>query len=147
MRRPIAIVAALVLPLVMLAASAHTGLRKATPENGSAVAEAPKEIVLEFSGAVRLTAVSLASAAGKQVDTGAVPTETAQRFVVPVGSLLAAGDYVVTWRAVGADTHVVSGEVKFKVDGSAAAAPAASPSAAIRKEAVAETPKSGANAP
>jgi methionine-rich copper-binding protein CopC len=160
MKRPIAYLAALVLPLVMAAATAHTGLRKATPEAGSTVTEAPKEIVLEFSAPVRLTAVSLASAAGKQAEMGAIPTETVQRFAVPVSGTLAAGDYVVTWRAVGAYTHVVSGEVKFKVGSAAAvsaapAAPAAAPAAAStatakpadQKAALPEPAKSGVNAP
>lgn len=130
MKRTIAVFAALTLPLFMAAAGAHTGLRKATPANGSTVAEAPKEIVLEFSGPVRLTAVSVADAAGKKVEMGALPTATAQQFAVPVSGALTAGDYVVTWRAVGGDTHVVSGEVKFTLGAAAGSAGAAGADAA-----------------
>lgn len=149
MKRSIAVIAALVLPLVLTTASAHTGLRTATPANGSTVAEAPKEIVLEFSAPVRLTAVSLASAAGKKVETGAIPAATAQQFAVPVSGALTAGDYVVTWRAVGADTHVVSGEVKFTVGASAGAGAAGAAVDAERSGASpdAAAATSGVNAP
>ena len=43
-----------------------------------------------------------------------LPSETGERFVVGVSDL-SPGDYVVSWRAVGADTHIVSGEFRFTV--------------------------------
>ena len=45
------------------------------------------------------------------------PTTTQQEFSIPVPTL-ASGYYTVTWRAVGADTHVVSGEINFSVGAS-----------------------------
>lgn len=125
MKRAIALTTALALSLAAAVALAHTALRKATPADGSTVAAAPKELVLEFSEPVRLTAVSLASADGKKVDMAAVPADTVARFALPVRGAMTAGDYVVSWRAVGADTHVVSGELKFKVS-TAPTAPTAS---------------------
>src|SRR5690606_21261644 len=147
MKASIAVLAALTLPLVWATASAHTGLRKATPESGSTVAEAPKEIVLEFSGPVRLTTVSLASAAGKKVEMGALPTATEQRFALSIDGALASGDYVVTWRAVGADTHVVSGELKFSV--AAAKSNAAGATGVEQKDSLPDTAaaKSGVSTP
>jgi methionine-rich copper-binding protein CopC len=44
-----------------------------------------------------------------------LPTAVAARFAVAVREELAPGDYVIAWRAVGGDTHIVSGEVHFKV--------------------------------
>jgi methionine-rich copper-binding protein CopC len=34
-----------------------------------------------------------------------------------VSAALAPGAYVIQWRAVGADTHIVSGEIGFVVEG------------------------------
>ena len=96
-------------------AAAHTKLASSVPAEG-VVAPAPvKEIVLEFAGDVRLTAVALNDAAGQKKAIADVPTNVAAKFSVAVRDELAPGAYVVTWRAVGADTHVVSGEIHFTV--------------------------------
>ena len=44
-----------------------------------------------------------------------LPTAIQKKFTVAIRDELAPGAYVATWRAVGADTHVVSGEIKFSV--------------------------------
>jgi len=94
---------------------AHTPLTSSQPAAGSTAAAPLKEIVLEFGGDVRLTALALADAGGKQKKVADVPTAIAKKFTLAVLEELAPGDYVVTWRAVGADTHVVTGEIKFSV--------------------------------
>jgi methionine-rich copper-binding protein CopC len=102
--------------LVMMAsASAHTALSASTPESGAKVAAPVTEIVLEFSGEVRLTAMILSDAAGADIEITSLPKEAAARFVVALAEPLDAGAYRVTWRAVGEDTHIVSGEVPFSV--------------------------------
>jgi len=98
-----------------LAAHAHTPLTSSQPAAGGTVAAPVKEIVLEFGGDVRLTALALADASGKQKKLADIPTEIAKKFTLAVREDLAPGDYVATWRAVGADTHVVTGEIKFSV--------------------------------
>ena len=107
--------AALAVVGLALPAYAHTPLTSSQPAAGSTVAAPIKEIVLEFGGDVRLTALALADATGKQKKVADVPTEIAKKFALAVRDELAPGDYVATWRAVGADTHVVSGEIKFSV--------------------------------
>jgi methionine-rich copper-binding protein CopC len=94
---------------------AHTPLTSSQPAAGSTVAAPLKEIVLEFGGDVRLTALALVDATGKQKKVADVPTEIAKKFTLAVREELTPGDYVATWRAVGADTHVVTGEIKFSV--------------------------------
>jgi len=96
-------------------AYAHTPLAASTPAAGSTVAAPVKELVLEFGGEVRLTAVALADSTGSKKAVGEIPTAVAAKFTLPVRDELAPGDYVATWRAVGADTHVISGEIHFKV--------------------------------
>jgi copper resistance protein C len=106
--------------LLASAALAHTGLRSSTPAKGASVEAPVEEIVLEFNDAVRLTVVVLTDAGGGKHALGSLPAETAPTFAVAVAEPLAAGEYVVTWRAVGADTHIVSGEIPFEVVGAAA---------------------------
>jgi hypothetical protein len=106
--------AALAIAGLALPAFAHTPLTSSQPAAGSTVA-AVKEIVLEFGGDVRLTALALVDATGKQKKVADVPTEIAKKFTLAVREELTPGDYVATWRAVGADTHVVTGEIKFSV--------------------------------
>jgi methionine-rich copper-binding protein CopC len=94
---------------------AHTKLASSAPAEGASAPAPVKEIVLEFAGDVRLTVVTLAGAAGEKKAIDDVPTALAAKFSLAVRDELAPGSYVVTWRAVGADTHVVSGEIHFSV--------------------------------
>ncbi len=100
-------------------ALAHTELVSSVPRWKSTVSAPVKEVMLEFGGDVRLTAVVLADSDGATKKVGPVPTAVAKKFTIPVDEPLPPGDYKVTWRAVGSDTHVVTGEVRFKVAGEA----------------------------
>ena len=96
-------------------AAAHTKLASTVPAEGASAPAPVKELVLEFAGDVRLTAVALTDASGAKKTIADVPTAVAAKFTLAVRDELAPGAYVVTWRAVGADTHVVSGEIHFSV--------------------------------
>lgn len=111
MKRPIGIVLGLALTA---AAYAHTKLAATVPPADASVA-APRTIELRFEGDVRLTSVSLTDSAGAAKHLDAVPTETASTFALAVHEPLAPGAYKVVWRAVGGDTHIVSGEFAFTV--------------------------------
>jgi copper resistance protein C len=97
------------------AAYAHTPLASSTPADKASVAAPVKEIALRFGAEVRLTAVVLVDAGGAKKAVGDIPGGIAAEFAVAVREELAPGDYVATWRAVGADTHVISGEIHFTV--------------------------------
>ncbi|WP_428098227.1 copper resistance CopC family protein [Candidatus Rariloculus sp.] len=103
--------------LTGLAAQAHTRLVESTPAD-AAVVVAPAEIVLSFSEAVTLTAVSVspesASVGAGHQDLRLPAERTSEAFSLEAPSL-EPGEYVVSWRAVGADTHVVTGEFRFTV--------------------------------
>jgi len=107
--------AALALVTLALPAYAHTPLTSSVPAAGSTVPAPVKEIVLDFGGDVRLTALALTDAAGAMKALAELPTAIQKKFAIAIRDQLAPGDYVATWRAVGADTHVVSGEIKFSV--------------------------------
>ena len=101
--------------LTSITAGAHTALSGSQPANEEVVAVAPDEIVLTFSAEVRLLAMSLQSdTEGHEIELGVLPSETRREFTIAIPGL-SSGDYVVSWRVVGADTHVVSGDVHFAV--------------------------------
>ena len=100
--------------LVAFNALAHTKLATSVPAADASVPALVAEIVLEFAGNVRLTAVTLTDTSGAEKMLGALPKDVAERFVIAVEEQpLPLGEYVITWRAVGADTHVISGEIRF----------------------------------
>lgn len=100
--------------LFAVAANAHTPLKESSPAADASV-PAPKAIVLTFGGDVRLTALSLTDAGGTAKHLDAPPEITGAIFRIAVHESLAPGAYKVVWRAVGADTHIVSGEFGFTV--------------------------------
>ena len=96
------------------AAHAHTPLKVSVPA-ADASGSAPKAVELTFGGDVRLTSVSLTDSAGAAKHLDAVPTAIASTFSLNVHEPLAPGAYKVVWRAVGGDTHIISGEFGFTV--------------------------------
>ncbi|MEO8467999.1 MAG: copper resistance CopC family protein [Gammaproteobacteria bacterium] len=96
-------------------AAAHTPLTASIPAATATVPAPVKEIVLEFGGDVRLTAMVLTDAQGGNKKLAAVPAAVAKKFTLTVEDDLKPGAYTVNWRAVGADTHVVSGDFRFTV--------------------------------
>ena len=75
---------------------------------------APTQLVLHFSEAARLTALAVARA-GEPARKLALPAYAAAQIVVPLPPL-APGEYVVSWRAVAADGHVVPGQIHFTLN-------------------------------
>jgi len=108
------LLAALLVAFASIAA-AHTPLTASVPAAKGTVAAPVKEIVLEFGGDVRLTAVVLTDAQGSNKKVAAIPAAVAKKFTLAVEEDLKPGAYTVNWRAVGADTHVVSGDFRFTV--------------------------------
>ena len=96
------------------AAHAHTPLKASAPAADASVA-APKTLQLTFGGDVRLTSVTLADSAGAAKHLDAVPAAVASTFALGIHEPLAPGAYKVVWRAVGGDTHIITGEFGFTV--------------------------------
>ncbi len=101
--------------LAAAGAHAHTPLASSSPADGGSMTAPVQEVVLTFGGDVRLTAVALSDAAGAQKALADLPTAVAAKFNVAVKDALAPGAYVVAWRAVGGDTHIISGEIHFTI--------------------------------
>ena len=104
--------AASILCLLAATAHAHAHLTDSDPREGSA-GKAPAQIVLTFSEAARLTALTLQKE-GAEVRKLSPPTVTGMRLTVLLPAL-AAGRYVLGWRVVGNDGHVTSGALHFTV--------------------------------
>jgi len=99
---------------LVAAAHAHTPLKTSVPTADASV-PAPKSIELTFGGDVRLTSLTVADSAGAAKHTDAVPGTVASTFSLSIHEPLAPGAYKVVWRAVGGDTHIISGEFGFTV--------------------------------
>jgi methionine-rich copper-binding protein CopC len=108
------IVSASVLALTATVALAHAHLQKAVPANGALVNASPAAIALTFSEAAKLTACWLQKGNGPKQKIDGLGTTAAREISVPVPQLQP-GVYVLSWRAVGEDGHVVPGQIQFTV--------------------------------
>ena len=93
-------------------AQAHAHLQQSTPADGSTIATAPTKLVLRFSEAAQLTALSITKEGGPKQQLAPLPdrAQTTIEIVLPV---LTPGRYAVSWRAVSGDGHVVPGTIHF----------------------------------
>lgn len=95
-------------------ALAHTHLEKSVPADGSVLKASPPNIVLTFAEPARLTALSLQKDAGPAQKLAPLPGASARELSVPVPQL-APGKYVVSWRVVSDDGHVMPGRLSFTI--------------------------------
>ena len=96
-------------------ALAHTQLIETVPADRSVIESAPENVELTFSEPVRLTALSIQMDGAQKQSLGPLPSQTTEKSSVALPAMLDDGHYVVTWRALSQDTHVVSGEFMFAV--------------------------------
>ncbi|HEY6484381.1 MAG TPA: copper resistance CopC family protein [Steroidobacteraceae bacterium] len=97
-------------------AFAHAHLQRSVPAEGSRLSAAPQNLVLVFAEPARLTALWLQKDKGAKEPLRPLPGAAATELSVPLHSL-AAGSYVVTWRVLSADGHVMPGRLSFTVTG------------------------------
>jgi copper transport protein len=112
MRRLLLIgIIALAFPAV---ASAHATLRYTTPKFGTELQRGPKQIALHFDQLVKVLpgSINVMNGVGKQF---ALSSHGEGRSVVADVRPLKLGAYTVRWRAISADSHVVSGVWTFGV--------------------------------
>jgi len=99
-----------------VSSDAHTHLVGSAPADHAELATAPKEAVLTFAEAVVMTAAKLESAEGTKIVVKALPEGNVKEAHLPL-PVLAPGHYRLQWRATSDDGHVMSGEVRFVVNG------------------------------
>jgi copper transport protein len=117
------VVIALVALLPSLAL-AHAQLASSMPADRQSLQSPPKDLMLHFTEAVRLTALTIARDGGGSTQVDSLPAGVMTDFSVPAPALQA-GRYSVSWRAVSADSHVMSGTFTFTVGAASPAADAA----------------------
>jgi methionine-rich copper-binding protein CopC len=96
------------------AACAHAHLKDAVPAEGSTVKASPDHIVLTFSEAAKLTALTIQKDGEAEQKLAPLPKEESAQLSVVVPKL-SPGKYVVNWRVVSDDTHIMSGKLHFTV--------------------------------
>jgi methionine-rich copper-binding protein CopC len=108
----LSLLSGLVLVMLGVTASAHAHLQKSSPADNSVITTSPSNLVLDFSEAARLTALSIQKGSESPQKLKPLPTTAAQQISVPLPQLTP-GSYSVTWHALSADGHVVSGALHF----------------------------------
>ncbi len=97
---------------------AHAILVKAQPEKESVVTVAPEEILLIFNDAVgqEFLALAVIDASGKRVDKHDARLDfTDHSHLRASVEKLPPGQYIVRYRVLSADGHVVSGKYSFQL--------------------------------
>ena len=104
--------------LAPAAAHAHAFLVKSAPAGRATLARAPERVQLWFNERLEpaYSAISVWDAAGAQVDArnGAVSAEDPRRLDLPLPAL-APGRYVVRFRVLSVDGHVVESTLPFTI--------------------------------
>jgi methionine-rich copper-binding protein CopC len=122
MKKSIVVIALVVLSTSL--AQAHAQLSSSVPADHASVQSPPQNLALHFTEAVRLTALSIARDGDEPKQVASLPAVVTKDFSVTAPAL-EAGHYSVSWRALSADSHVMTGTFAFTV-GSAGAPAAAS---------------------
>ncbi len=119
-RRAAGLAVAGVLAAVIAAApaAAHSFLVEATPSSKDHVATSPKTIKLRFGGGVepKYSKLTLEDAAGKGLGEGSIGVPDKPRELSMDAPELAPGKYVVRYRVLSTDGHIVEGNYEFTVD-------------------------------
>ena len=101
------------------AASAHPRLKTASPAPDAVLSASPRAIHITFGEGLigKFSGIDVTDQAGKTADLGpsTLNPRNSKELVATVRTPLAPGAYTVNWRAVGDDTHHVSGHYSFQV--------------------------------
>ncbi|HXC38931.1 MAG TPA: copper resistance protein CopC [Burkholderiales bacterium] len=113
--RALAALLLLALGWVPSAAHAHAVLESAQPGDGAVVAQSPAEVSLRFNEAISPVFARVLGADGKPLTLPADISAENNRLTIRLGKPLPPGTYMVSYRVVSADTHVVGGAFPFVV--------------------------------
>jgi methionine-rich copper-binding protein CopC len=108
----LSLLSGLALVAFAVTASAHAHLKKSSPADNSVITTSPSNLVLDFSEAARLTALSIQKGSEPEQKLKPLPTTAAQQISVPLPPLTP-GTYSVIWRVLSDDGHMMSGALHF----------------------------------
>ena len=95
-------------------ANAHSVVTNSNPESGAILSAAPTSLEISFSKPTHIVKASLShndGDAAKLTVSTKEPTKTVSFTPAPK----AVGDYVLNWRALSQDGHVLKGSIKFSI--------------------------------
>lgn len=100
-------------------AFAHSFLVEATPSSKDHVATSPKIVKLRFGGGVEpaYSKLTIESPDGKVLGQGSIGVPDKPRELSVESPDLAPGKYIVRYRVLSTDGHIVEGNYEFTVDG------------------------------
>lgn len=98
-------------------ALAHTAVRETSIAESATLSASPANFTITFSAPTGLANLTLANAAGREIELNyAPPRAMAASFTIPLPAL-APGAYTISWRAMSHDGHVMPGAIHFTVTG------------------------------
>jgi hypothetical protein len=119
-RRAVGLLAGGLVAAFMIAgsASAHSFLVEATPSSKDHVATSPKTVKLRFGGGVepKYSKLTVENAEGKVLGEGSIGVPEKPRELSMESPELSPGKYIVRYRVLSTDGHVVEGNYEFTVD-------------------------------
>ena len=107
-----------VLSLSAAPALAHSFLVEATPSSKDHVAQSPKTVKLRFGGGVEpaYSKLTLETPDGKVLGSGSIGRPETPRELSMDAPDLGPGRYIVRFRVLSVDGHIVEGNYEFTVD-------------------------------
>jgi len=102
------------LALLPALGQAHAHLLRAVPAEGAVLHAAPARLVLTFSEPARLAVLWIAPENGARRRIAPLPVDAAPEISVALPPL-GPGRYVLSWRVIGPDGHVVPGTLHFSL--------------------------------
>jgi len=94
----------------------HAHLQMSIPAADSSIAVMPAQVMLHFSEAVKMTSATIEREGGTDKVELKVPADAmaVNQIAAPK---LSPGVYLLNWRGLGKDGHVMNGKVRFTVTG------------------------------
>ena len=97
-------------------AFAHTHIESSSPQNGEVLNKELKEITLTYEGKVeKSSSFILQNVAGEAIPVDNI-TVSGTVLTGSISTPLENGEYLIHWNIIGADGHVIEGEVPFTID-------------------------------
>ncbi len=98
-----------------MAAAAHSPLETSDPADGAVLDAAPAEVLFDFNGDIRLTRVTVNHDGSDLTDLDLSAYDGfVSEFAIPMPDS-GPGTYLIEWRGLGTDGHVMTGTLSFTV--------------------------------
>ncbi len=97
-------------------ALAHSMIKAINISSGDSFAAAPEAFEITFSHKAALADIELETASGEAIETGFESADDMSASFSVSLPTLESGDYLLTWKAVARDGHIMSDTIDFSVE-------------------------------